>query len=55
MLFRVVDKKVRREVAQIELDGKEDQYNFRMIFPADQFIIVPVNFQFCEHERGIAA
>jgi hypothetical protein len=55
MLYRVIEKKQRREVARLELDGKEDEFNFRMVFPADQFVMVPIVFQVCEHEMGMVA
>jgi len=55
MLYRVVEKRAKREVARLELDGKEDEFNYKMLFPTDQFIMVPVSFQVCEHERGMAA
>jgi len=55
MLYRVVEKKEKREVARLELDGREDEFNFRMVFPTDQFVMVPVSFRNCEHEMGMVA
>jgi hypothetical protein len=26
-----------------------------MVFPADQFVMVPIVFQVCEHEMGMVA
>jgi hypothetical protein len=43
MLYKVIDKKQKKEITHLEIDGKEDQFNLDMIFPADRFVFLPVN------------
>jgi len=55
MLYKVIDRRAKRDITLLELDGKEDFFNVEFTFPLDKFMIVPVSRATPALPWGVAA